>query len=208
MAGSAGVARAGPGTVDRVVASIGNTAITQAEVEAEYRFEMFLDGKLPQGAADAETLARVRDRLIEQKLLAEEAAAEGTEAEDPPPHATELLNEVRGRFGSEEAFEKALRSLGVDREHIVTRMASQEKVLLMIEQRFRPSAWPERAEIEAYYRETFVREFVRHSSAPPPPLNAVENKIREILVQEKINHLLEAWLEEMKSIHRVKVHDF
>ncbi len=208
MAGWAGAAPAGPGTVDRVVASIGNTAITQAEVEAEYRLEMFLDGKLPQAAANAKTLARVRDRLIEQKLLAEEAAAEETEAEDPPPHATELLTEVRGRFGSEEAFETALRSLGMDREHIVTHIASQEKVLLMIEQRFRPSAWPERTEIEAYYRETFVREFAQHSTDPPPPLNAVENEIREILVEEKINHLLEAWLEEMKSIHRVKVHDF
>lgn len=183
-------------------------AITQAEVEAEYRFEMFLEGKLPKAPADLETLARVRDRLIEQKLLAEEAATQGSEPQDPPPNATELLAEVRRRFASEEAFGTALRSLGMDAEHIAARIANQEKVLLMIEQRFRPSAWPERAEIEAYYRETFIREFKQRSTGPPPPLNAVENKIREILVEEKINHLLEAWLEEMKSTHRVKVHDF
>ncbi len=202
--GAAGVSE----TADRVVASLGNEAITQSEVEAEYRFELFLDGKVPGSVPDTATLMHVCDRLIEQKLLAEEATAEKTESEDPPGNTTGMLEEVRKKFGSQEAFESAVHSLGLDEREMLARFAIQEKTLRMIEQRFRPAAWPERAGIETYYRETFLPEYALHHSGPAPPLADVEDKIREILVERNINRLLEAWLTEMKSSRRVRVHDF
>lgn len=195
-------------TVDRVVASIGNVAITQSDVEAEYRFELFLESKFPAPPPDAQTLARVRDRLIEQKLLAQEAATEGTETTDPPSAVAERLDDVRKKFGSEEAFQSALRAGGLDQGQIVARLGEQERMLRLIDQRFRPAAWPEQAEIEPFYRNTFLPEQARRTPASPPPLAEVEEKIREILLERNINHLLEAWLTEMKSSYRVKVHAF
>ncbi len=206
--GPAAATSAAPETVDRVVASIGNAAITQADVEAEYRFELFLDGKTPASPPDQATLVAVRDRLIEQRLLAEEAAAEGAGQEDFQAKAAETLNEIRKRYGSEEAFNSVLHSLGMDRPQLLARIAQQEKVLRMVEERFRPAAWPEPAEVEAYYRDTFVPEYARHGSGPPPALAEVENKIKEILIEKKIDRLLEAWLEEMKSGRRVRIHEF
>ncbi len=196
-----------PETVDRVVASIGNVAITQSEVEAEYRLEMFLEGKPALTAPDAETLARVCDRLIEQRLLAEETAAGGSSLADPPSSARQTLDEVRQRFRGQQEFESALRTLGMSEEEVVGRIAGRENMLRAIEQHFRPAAWPERVEIETYYQQIFVPELARRN-APVPPLDDVEDKIREILVEKKINELLESWLEEMKSTHRVKVHAF
>lgn len=198
----------GAESADRVVASIGNLAITQADVEAECRFELFLDGKPAGPPPDPATFAAVRDRLIEQKLLAEEAAAEGVETEEATRKAARRLDEVRARFGTPEAFEAALKATGMDEQQAMKRIADQEKALRMIEQRFRPAAWPEPAEIESYYRETFVPEFVRRNNASPPALAEVENQIREILVEKRINHLLENWLAEMKATRRVRIHDF
>lgn len=191
-----------------MVASIGNLAITRAEVEAEYRLEMFLDGKLVAGPPDAAALERVRDQLIAHKLLEEEATAQGAAFPDPPGRTAHQLDELRQRFGSTETFQRALRSLGMDETQLEAHIAAQKELLGRIEQRFRPLAWPERAEIEAYYRNTFVPELARENQAPAPSLNEVEGKIREILVERKINELLEKWLEEMKSSRRVKVHDF
>lgn len=205
---SRGVAASMRETVDRVVASIGNLAVTQAEVDAEYRFEMFLDGKLPPSAPDRTALEQVRDRLIEQKLLAEEAGGEGTQPANPPASAAARLEQVRQKFASQEVFQSALRALGMDEQQALARITDQENLLRVIDQRFRPMAWPERGEIEAYYRETFLPEFAQLSKSPPPPLNEVENRIRDILVQKKINDLLEKWLEEMKSSRRVKVYAF
>ncbi len=195
-------------TVDRVVASIGNIAITESEVEAEYRFELFLNGRAPGPPPNAATLHQVRDRLIEQKLLAEEAATESTQVEDPPPHVPQSLNDIRQKFGTEEAFQTGLGALGKTEDQVRDRLANQEKVLLMIDQRFRASAWPEASEMETYYRETFVPEYSRLNKGPAPPLAEVESTIREILIERKIDRFLEAWLAEMKSIRRVKVHAF
>jgi len=59
-------------TVDRVVASVGNTAITSSDVENELRLELFLDGKLLADAdPDMATLNQVRERLIDRVLLEE-----------------------------------------------------------------------------------------------------------------------------------------
>jgi hypothetical protein len=169
---------------------------------------MLLDGKVVRTVPDGQTLALVRDRLIEQKLLAEEAAEERTEPVDPTVRTTASLHEVRQHFRSDEAFQSALRSLGLDEQQLAARMALQENTLRRIEQRFRPSAWPAGAEIEAYYRDVFVPELARQSQAAPPALSEVEDKIREILVEKKIDDLLGTWLKEMKSTRRVKVHDF
>jgi hypothetical protein len=168
---------------------------------------MFLEGKRPLTAPDAETLARVRDRMIEQTLLAQENAGEDERPPDSPTSASRVPDEIRQRFGSDEAFESALRILGMSEPQVAMRISERETMLRAIEQHFRPAAWPERAEIEAYYQKTFLPELARRTNAQPPPLDEVENKIREILVEKKINHLLESWLEEMKSTHRVKLHD-
>ncbi len=198
----------GAETSDRVVASIGNTAITQSDVEREYRFELFLEGHLPAALPDAATFESVRDRLIDQKLLVQEAAQENIQLADPPGVAADGLAEVRKRFPSEEAFRSALRSLGMDEKQVLRRLTDRQRILRLIDQRLRPAAGVERAEIEAYYGETFVPEFQRRNTGPAPALADVESQIREILVQKKIDQQLEAWLQELKSSRRVKVHSF
>ncbi|HVB28714.1 MAG TPA: hypothetical protein VNG91_02770, partial [Terriglobia bacterium] len=56
-------------TLDRVVASIGNNAITRSDVVEEYRFERFLDGKPPVGTPGQDERQAVLGRLISQNLL-------------------------------------------------------------------------------------------------------------------------------------------
>ncbi len=206
FAGAAVAAPALAETVDRVVASIGSEAITLSDLEAEYHFELFLDGRFPEGTPDRGSLLRIRDRLVEQKLLAEEAQAQQAAIPPASGEAAGILAEVQRKFASEEAYQSARRVLGMDEREILVRIERQQNTLRMIEQRFRPAAWPEHSEIEAYYRETFVPEFARPSRQQAPPLAEVESQIREILVQRKIDQLLSAWLEELKSTRRVRLH--
>ena len=62
MAWAAGIAAGGTvspaaQTLDRVVASIGNLAITASDVEQEYRFERFLDAQWPPPPPNSAALA-------------------------------------------------------------------------------------------------------------------------------------------------------
>jgi hypothetical protein len=194
--------------VDRVIASIGNDAITQSDAEDEYRLERFLEGESPQGQPDPAQLDAARDRLIDQRLLLLEAETEGGELPDLPEEAGKLLDQTRKKFPDQTAYERALQSLGMDEQTLLRRLALQVVTLRLIDQRLRPAAWVEQKEIETYYQNVFVPEHERRAAGPPPPLEDVEAQIREILVQQKIDGLLTTWLNELRSSHQVKIHTF
>jgi hypothetical protein len=195
-------------TLDRVEASAGNVAITASDVWEEYRLELFLKGTTSAVEPDAATLERVRDRLLDQTILEQEAEAEGVERADLDQQAAQALSEVRRLYASDEAYHTALRERGLTEAQILNRLQSQVLALRLIDQRLRPSAWVERSEIEAYYAETFVPQFNRQNTGPAPSLDDVEAQIREILVQKKIDQLLTGWLAELKVGRRATLHSF
>ena len=194
------------GTLDRVVASVDNVAITRNDVENACRFELFLNSQVTQVAPEKSTLELVRDRQIDQLVLLREADAEGVPAIDSPDTSTDELAAIRKKFGSDPAFQSALRSLGLDEQEVLDRLRDRQRILRLIDERLRPSAQVEPADIEAYYQKTFVPELARRGTASAPPLAEVESQIREILTQKKIDQLLAAWLENLKLSHRVSVH--
>ncbi len=195
-------------TLDRVAASVGNAAITESDVNAEHRFELFLKGSSNPETLDSGAFEQARDRLIEQKLLEEEAEAEEVDRTGITEAARKTLEEVRRQYPSEESYQKSLLVLGATEEQVLSRLESEVLTLRLIDQRLRPAAWVERSEIEAYYAQDFAREFARQSKQPVPPVDEVEAQIREILVQKKIDQLLTTWLEELKSAYHVKIHNF
>ena len=87
--------------LDRVVASIGDVAITQSDVEREYRLERFLDGQWPAPPPDSKKLEQVRERLTDQKLLLEEETQDSCHDAALEKTAAEELDGVRKRFPSE-----------------------------------------------------------------------------------------------------------
>jgi len=195
-------------TVNRVIASVDGTAITLSDAARAYRFEFWLEGKSPPDAPDAAALTLARDRLIDQTLLLREADAENITVEDSGQAATEALAEVRKKFGDEEAFQLALRALHMTEEQVTGRLRDRDRILRLIDRRLRPSAQVEQSEIEAYYRNIFVPDYARRGEGPAPALGEVESQVREILVQKRMNELLEAWLSNLKSNHRVKLYSF
>jgi len=197
---------AGGETLDRVVASIGPVAITQREVEEEYHFEQFLQCRSPAGSPDPADRKAVLNRLISQQLLAEQMGIEATESASSKKAAEKTLNEVRKEFPSDTGYRSALHALGMTEPQVLKRLAIYQRTLRMIDERLRPSAWPDPKEVGTYYKETFVPEYAKGHSTPPPPLADVRDKIQEILVQRKMNQLLEKWLERLKSTSRVTIH--
>jgi hypothetical protein len=194
-------------TLDGVIASVGSGAITRSDVEREYRLERLIEeGRMPKTPPDAATFDRVLNRVIDQSLLAQEASAEGLDSAGVQGIAAERLAGVRKKFPSAGVFDSALRSLGMDEKQLLGTLEKQERTLEMINQRLRPSASPDREEIEAYYRETFLPEYATRGKGAPPALREVEGQIREILVQKKIDDRLSAWLKELRSTHKVKLY--
>ena len=190
--------------LDRVVASIGEVAITRSDVEREYRLERFLDGQWPPPAPDAKALDMARERLTYQKLLLEEETQDLSHEPALEKTAAEELAGVRRRFVSEKDCQAALSSLRMDEKQVLQTLVDQQRILRVIEDRLRPEAAPATPQVESYYRDVFVPEYTGTRGQPVPPLTDVQGQIQEILVQKKINQLLAEWLAELRPSRRVR----
>ncbi len=193
-------------TIDQVVASVDGAAITQSDVETEYRTEVFHEeGRVPPKVPDAEKLAHVLDRLIDQRLLMEEAsAAEHKNSAASQERAEQTLADLGKKFASEEAFQAALRSLGLNEHDLLAKIEEQQRILRVVDQRLRPLVSVEHDEIEAYYQAAFLPEWAKKNKGSAPGLADVEDQIQEILVQRKIDQQLDVWLKELRAAHRVR----
>lgn len=193
---------AGAETLDRVVASVDYQAVTGRDVESEFHYEQLLNGKLPEGTPDAQTREEIRNRLVEQALLSQEAR------DSKLPDVTEEalaqdLADIQKKFDSPKAFQDALQAAGLDTRQFLERLRRRNLIERLTDLRLRPQAWVEQSEIEAYFKDTFIPEFKQHNQASPPTLDEVEDKIRRILAEEKINKLLDEWIADLKTTHRV-----
>lgn len=119
--------------------------------------------------------------------------------------AEDTLKSVREKFSDPTAYRKALTSLGMTEPQVLQRLELYERTLQMINNRLRPAAVPDPNEVDTYYKNTFVPEYAKAHGGPPPSLDNVREQIREILVQKKMNGLLDNWLDRLKSTHRVTI---
>jgi hypothetical protein len=194
--------------LDRVVASISEVAITQSDVEREYRLERFLDGQWPAPPPDSKTLEQVRERLTDQKLLLEEETQDLSRDPALEKAAAEELDAVRKRFSSEPDYQSAFHALHMDEKQILTNLVAEQRIMKIVEQRLRPAAAPGATDVESYYRDVFTPEYTQKHGSAVPPLTEVQGQIQEILVQKRIDQLLASWLEELKPNRRVRFHSF
>lgn len=188
------------------MASVEDQAITGRDVINEYHFERFLDGDSPAGEPDQKERQAVLNRLISQILLADQIQKPKKNSGSGTKNARETLKSVREKFPSQQTYDNALQSLGMTEQQVLKRLEVYERTLQMINNRLRPAALPDPSEVESYYQKTFVPEYKKEHSGPPPPLDKVRDQIREILVQKKMNVLLDNWLDRLKSAHRVTIH--
>lgn len=188
------------------MASVEDQAITGRDVIKEYHFERFLEGRSPTGTPDQKERQAVLNRLISQVLLADQMQRPTGSSENGTENARETLKGVREKFPSQQAYDKALQSLDMTQQQVLKRLELYEHTLQMINNRLRPAALPDPTEVEDYYQKTFVPEYKKRQSGPPPPLDKIRDQIREILVQKKMNELLDNWLDRLKSAHRVTIH--
>jgi hypothetical protein len=189
--------------LDRVVASIGDAAITQSDVEFEYRLERFLDGQWPPPAPDRSTLKVVCERLVYQRLILAQATPDLARDLRFEKTAAEELNGLRKLFSSPRDYQSALAALHLEENQILSVLSDQQKILMVIEQQWRPAATPAARDVVSYYREVFTPEYLRTHQPPVPPLTEVEGQIQEVLAQKNIDELLADWLEQLGPSRQV-----
>jgi hypothetical protein len=78
-------------------------------------------------------------------------------------------------------------------------------VLRFIELRFRSGIRITPEEIAAYYKDSLVPKYARPQDAPP--LEKISPRIQEILLQQRVNLLLNDWLKSLQDQGQVEILD-
>ena len=183
-------------TIDGIAARIEDDIITESEVRELGAFQELVDGK-----------PKPRDEVI--KELADQwiVRGEASLAAFPPPSQADVdraFAEFVKQFPSPEEFRSRCAAVGLT-EAAVRRILGQQLFLSrFIDYRFRPAAQVDQPQIEAYYKDEFATQLTAKKQTVPP-LEDVEDTIREVLIQKAINERAAKWLDDTREHLKIDV---
>jgi hypothetical protein len=191
-AASAGKAQ----TIDGVAARIEDGILTESEVRELAAFQELVDGR----AKSREELIR---ELADQWIVRGEAEA----AQYPKPSAEDVERgyaQLAAQFPSSEEFKRRCAGVGLS-EAGVRRMVSQQLYLSrFLDFRFRPAAQVDSKQVETYYQDEFAPELKARGQAVPP-MEEVQDTIREVLIQRAISERATQWLDATRERLKIDV---
>jgi hypothetical protein len=196
-------ARAGD-ILDRIVATVNNHIILQSEWQDAVRYDAFVAGRALNQVQAADCKAAL-DHLIDQELLREQMRSSGF------PHASgeeveKNVQEIRKRYAATEGdavWQAALSRYGLTEKELKKRVGLQVDLIGLVDSRLRPNIVIDSKSIESYYNQELLPQ-LRQSGAQQVPLAEVTSKIRELLTQQKMNQMLVAWLQDLRSGSQIR----
>jgi len=182
--------------IDGVAARIEDDIITESEVRELGAFQELVDGK-------PETRDQILRELADQWLIRTEASA-SQYAQPSAADVDRAYAEFVKQYPSAEVFQHKCAAAGLS-EAAVRRLIQQQLYLSrFIDYRFRPAAQVTDQQVADYYRDTFVPQLqARHAEIPP--LDDVDDTIREVLIQRAISDRETKWLDETRGRLKIDV---
>lgn len=198
-----GSATAQPGEViDRIIATVNKQPLLLSDWDTSLRIEAFLQGRAVSTFSEAERKAAL-NRLIDRELLLQQMQADYSPTSE---EVAERMEAVRSQLKAVDnpAWLQLLKTYSLVPGDVESFLRSQLQVMRFVDLRLRPTVRVDEEAIETYYNQSLVPE-VKKTGAEPEPLQQVRQKIREILVQQKMDGVLEAWLTNLRSQSEVHI---
>jgi peptidyl-prolyl cis-trans isomerase SurA len=210
QAGQAGLAnQADPGVVlDRVVAVVNGDLILESDVDEERRFEAFQPF-----TRGGEVFSRgdALRRLIDRTLILQQARlqpGDDVTEDEVKAQLDKLRKEIPAcravHCETDAGWEKFVAAQGFTLDELNQRWKERMEVLKFIEMRFRMGIRIPQADIETYYNKTLLPQYAKQN-VPAPKLDAVSDRIQEILLQQQVGNLLDEWLKSLRAQGSVRL---
>ena len=187
--------------VDRIVAVVNKRVIMESKLDEEVRLGRLLQGKPPAGAKlDPAEASFTLEQLIDRALL-EQQILHGDMETPSPEEVARRVNEIRSRtpgLETEEGWRARLAADDLTQQDVERRIVSEYSVLHYIDVRFRNLVRVDKAAIAAFYQDKFLPE-LRHRGVPEPPLAEVSDKIEKVLVEQRVDEMLNDWLKTLRA---------
>jgi hypothetical protein len=182
--------------IDGVAARIEDDVILESEVRELGAFQILSEGQ-------TKPRSELIRELADQWIVRGEASA----AKYPFPSAEEVQNAFQQfvkQFPSPEDFQKRLAAADLTESAVKRILAQQLYLSHFLDYRFRAAAQVDDKQVETYYNEEFAPQ-LKARAEPVPPLEDVEDTIREVLIQRAINERAVKWLDDTRQRLRIDI---
>jgi peptidyl-prolyl cis-trans isomerase SurA len=201
-------ARSGTVQIDRVVAIVNGDLILESDVDEERRFAAFQPYR---ESTDMFSRTDAINRLIDRTLILQQDGEQAMPTISDEAVAVDILDLRKAIFAcrsyhceTDAGWQHFLVDNGFTDEEFRQRWRDRMVTLRFIEQRFRMGIRIEPAEIDQYYQQTLLPEYAsRHVS--PPKVDAIRDRIQEILLQQRVGRLLDDWLKALRASGDVQI---
>ncbi len=195
-------------TLDRVVAIVNGGLILESDVEEEERLAAFQPIAGEQFSRD-----QLIERLIDRTVILQQMALQpGVPISDAEVDIE--LNSLRKTIPgcatdhceTDAGWKKFVMDHGFTMQELRDRWRIRMEVLRFVEERFRAGIFDTitPAQIDEYYRATMIPAYEKQHVSPPPEAT-VADRIQEILLQQRVNKLLDDWLSALRAQGSVRI---
>lgn len=196
--------------LNAVVAVVNQQVVLNSDVDEEMRLVHLLPGGNRQDNSASAALERLITRLlIEQQIRIEDPAQLNPDPKDVEVSLIGLRQDLPGckltDCMASAGWAAFLAGLDLTPEEVAAYWKDRYAVLSFIEQRFRSGIRISPDEIANYYQKTLLPQY--HNPADAPPLKTVSDRIQEVLLQQRVNGLLDEWVTSLRDQGQVEIFD-
>jgi peptidyl-prolyl cis-trans isomerase SurA len=197
--------------LDSVVAVANKHAILSSDIDDEIRLSVLDPNLIGEGAL---TRQQALDQLISRALIEQQIRQEDIDAIEPSQDEVNArLNQIRRQLpacvhqncATDAGWKLFLAAHGLTSERVESYLRYRLEILSFIEQRFRQGIQVSPQQIDEYYHQTLVPQYKPDEAIPP--LDQVAPRIQEILLEQQVNVLFDAWLTNLRGQGDVEILD-
>jgi len=205
------VAAANPVVLDSVVGVANKHAILSSDIDDEIRLSVLDPNLIGEGAL---TRQQALDQLISRALIEQQIRGEDIEAIEPSQDEVNArLAQIRQQLpacvhqncATDAGWKLFLAAHGLTSERVESYLRYRLEILSFIEQRFRQGIQVSPQQIDEYYHQTLVPQYKPGETIPQ--LDQVAPRIQEILLEQQVNVLFDAWLTNLRGQGDVEILD-
>jgi peptidyl-prolyl cis-trans isomerase SurA len=202
-----------PVVLDHVIGIINGDVLLESDVQNELHFASLQPYSVPAGENSRQIAA---ERLINRTLILQQMG-DPQQVKAPEPSDKDVqarIDELRKvipackhyKCETAEGWAEFLKVNGFTQQQVEARWRERLRILQFTEARFRAGIRVPHTEIEAYYEKNLLPQYAKEK-INPPALTTIEARIEEILLQEKVNVLLQDWLKSLRDQGSVLILD-
>lgn len=185
--------------LDGVVASVNHHPILRSDWDEAARFEAFMQQKPLDGLTTTDRTIALQHLIDRQLLMAQMAnVAYMQPAEDELQSDIAKLRAQVPNGNDDAAWKRLLAAYGLNDEVLKQHLRNETQVMNFVEVRLRPNVHVNDEDVDGYYKNQLIPD-LQKNGGKVIPLDEVKIRIHELLTQQRMDEMLDAWLHNLRQ---------